>query len=320
MTLGQCLDKVYKLINYFSLSGNKIARIDATATDYRYRAVSLIDTAQKELCVHYPIRKTCTMTQKRLRNLLPDATLADVGKRTVFDVSGAASMTFLTDAPLKVTVQYWQDAAEETEGSPAVEAGWVEQASLTTAKYACFKEYVLRFEPFDRQQILFASLDPASYTYVGNMAVYAEQFASDMDVPPWRSFRSHTLPEDFYRFEEVTFQPTPSSFVTKDVPYALGYRTIDIDRRFDGSFLVVYRAMCPTIDEQSSEDTPLVIDEVCAELIPYYAAAILSAEENPQLSQQLMSLYRTKLANLDVSAVTDHIRNDFYGGGVRGAI
>lgn len=320
MTIAQCLDKIFQLMNHYSLSGNKIPKSDAVLTDYRYRALSLVDTAQKELCVHFPIRKTCTMTQRRLRNLLPDANIADVGQRKVFDLSNAAALTFLTDAALTVTVYRWQNAVEETEDTPAAEAGWVEEAALTTAKNTCFREYVLRFAPYERQQLVFTPLGSTNYAYIGNAAAYAEVFDTDDAVPAFRSFRSHPLPEDFYRFEDISFQPAPASHVIKDIPYALGYRTIEIDRRFDGAFLLVYRAMCPTVDTTTPEDTVLPVGDICAELIPYYAAAILAAEENPQLSQQLMSIYHTKVLNLDTAAALGHVENDFYKGGVSGAV
>ncbi len=306
MTISQCIDKIAKLLNYFSVAGNIISGSDGTATDYRLRAVSLIDTAQKELCVHFPLKKSITMSQHRYKNLLPERNLIDIGEQTVFAVSGGQALTFVTDGKLRVTVERMESD------------GWRAYASLETRKYACFQKYTLRFEAYDAQRVVFTSMEPGATVYVGNAAVYDTHFDSDEEVPPRVSYYSHALPDDFYRFEDVTFTPTPKSSVQRDVPYCIGWRTFDVVRDFDGTFLLTYSAMCPTVDETTPTDTHLPLDEHLCELIPYYAAAVMSADDNSMLSSQLMSIYRTKVMNLDMNEAVHNIKNQLYGGGVRG--
>ncbi len=308
MTISQCLDKIAKLLNYFSVAGNIISSTDGTATDYRLRAVSLIDTAQKELCVHFPLSKSITMSQRKYKNLMPERSLMDIGEQTAFTVSNGTALTFVTDGKLRVSVEYFQDGQ------------WTQYASLETRKYACFQKYVLRFTPYETQRIVFSSMEPGSTVYIGNTAVYNVPFDSDEEVPPRVSFYSHALPDDFYRFDEVTFTPTALSSVQKNVPYCIGWRTFDVVRDFDGVFLLKYFAMCPTIDETTPQDTKLSLEEHLCELIPYYAAAVLSADDNSALSSQLMSIYRTRVMNLEMNDAVHHIENSLYAGGGRGVL
>lgn len=299
MTLGECLEKTKKLINYYSVSGDRITSTDPTLLDYTSRAKSAVDTAQKELSRRCPILRRMTYTQRTLRPLDSRAGMHYLEGSLTLAAQGASSFSLLCDGDLTAVLEQ--------------EAGGVWQQMLAVAQVGGGKLETVYGEldalpPADARMRLILDTSGA---YVASAGLY-RKFPKNEDVPVLDTRRFHALPSDFGGARSVT----PSHrFVDRGGKgfYVLEEGKIGFPWAFDGTVELVYTVYPRTIGEESAETAILGVPDEAAETIPYYVAALLLTDEDPNLSQLFLNLYGDKVSMLDGGTGVS-IRNTFFGG------
>ena len=275
LTIGQCYDKVRKLLNYYSAGGNPLS---AREGDLWPRAAALMDTAQREFARLCPRLESRVLTQHTLRNLLPELVPFRVGENAVeLCAEGAQSLSFATDGPLEVRVVRTVDGAQEEVAVISCPAG---QTQVYAASFAGSCGTV--------------TVRMTGGAYVWDAAMYAQYFAEGC-VPAFGAHRWQALPEDCVRVRQLSLQSLSGTRKEDFRDYRLKKGQIGLPWAFTGTATLVYECAPAAITEDSPAESLLEVDDVCGEGMASYAAAWLVAEENPGLHELLMGVYRTML-------------------------
>lgn len=279
MTLGQCYDKVRKLLNYYSAGGTPLP---AREGDLWPRAAALLDTAQTEFSRMRPKLASAVLAQTRLPNLLPDTAPVYVGDSAVeISAAGSQSLTFSTNGPLDLRV------TQIFRGSPMELAQIVCPAGVTAV-------YDISYKPM-------AGGGPVTLTfsggpaYVWDLAAYEKRYADGEAIPPYGEFRWQPLPEGCVRVDGLSLCPVIGDVQPDFRNYRLRGREIGLPWDFEGTVTLVYEGAPAPITEDSPEDMVLDVDDAAAEGMAFFAAAYLVAEENRSLFELFMGVYRNML-------------------------
>lgn len=299
MTLGECLEKTNKLINYYSVSGDRITSPDPALLDYTSRAKSAVDTAQKELARRCPLTRRVTYTQRALRPLDSRTGMHYLEGRLTLTGQGASAFSLLCDGDLTAILER--------------ESGGVWQEVLAVAHVGGGKLETVYGEldaPPHADANMRLTLDAAG-AYIAAAGLY-RSFPKNEEVPVLDTRRFHALPSDFGGVKAIT----PSyRFVERSVRgfYVLEAGKIGFPWAFDGAVALEYTVYPHTIGEESAETAVLGVPDEAAEAIPYYVAALLLTDEDPNLSQLFLNLYGDKVSALDGRAGV-RVRNTLFGG------
>lgn len=299
MTLGECLEKTIKLINYYSVSGDRVAPSDPAMLDYTSRAKSAVDTAQKELARRCPLIRRVTYTQHTLRPLDSRTGMHYLEGTLTLSGLGASAFSFLCDGDVSAILERELDGA------------WQEILAVArtgNGKLEPVSGELDELPPSDARMRLM--LD-ASGAYVASAGLY-RAFPQNEEVPVLDTRRFHALPSDFGGVKSVT----PScrfTDISRKGFYVLETGKIGFPWAFDGAVEVLYTVYPHTIGEESAETTVLGVPDDAAEAIPYYVAALLLTDEDPNLSQLFFNLYGDKVAGLEGKGKTG-VRNTLFGG------
>lgn len=298
MTLGECLEKTIKLINYYSISGERVSMSDPTILDYTSRAKSAVDTAQKELARRCPLVRRITYTQHTLRPLDSRTGMHYLEGTLALSGLGASAFSFLCDGDISAILE------RESEGV------WQEVLAVArTGNGKLEPVYGELDSPVSAVTKMRLTLD-ASGAYVASVGLY-RSFPQNEEVPVLDTRRFHALPSDFGGVKSVT----PSSRFTdagRKGFYTLEDGKIGFPWAFDGAVEVLYTVYPCTIGEESADTAILGVPDNAAETIPYYVAALLLTDEDPNLSQLFFNLYEDKVAGLEGN-MGNYIRNTLFG-------
>lgn len=302
MTLGQCYDKVRKLLNYYS---SDAVPLPAREGDLWPRAAALLDTAQREFARVRPHLKSHTLTQSKLPNLLPELSPFPVGAEpVVIHAPDAQAMTFSTDGPLEVRVT-------RLVGDSTAELALVSCPADTTAVYrVCFAE-----SEGDGPVTITFSGGPA---YVWDAAAFETRFEEESRIPPYGKYRWQPLPEDCVRVDGVSLRPTIGPVEPDFRGYTLRRAEIGLPWDFAGTAMLVYEAAPAAITDDTPEDTELDVDDASAEGMAWFAAAYLVSEENNSLFELFIGVYRSLLIGAYPSSEVRSQLNSLYRQRLRG--
>lgn len=276
MTVGQCYDKVRKLLNFYSAGGIPLPAVEG---DLWPRAAALMDTAQREYARLCPRMESRVLTQHRLPNLLPTLAPFWVGANAVkLSAQGAQSLTFATDGPLEVRVMRTVDGAQEEVAAISCPAG---QTQVYSASFAADTGGTVTVYMFGG-------------AYVWDAALYARSFEEGC-VPAYGAYRWQALPQDCVRVQQLSLQPLGGARQQDFRDYRLKKGQIGLPWAFDGTATLVYECAPAAITEDTPAESPLDVDDAGGEGMACYTAAWLVAEENPGLHELLMGTYQAML-------------------------
>lgn len=284
MTFGECLVKVRKLINYYSIAGSVVAEGDETGRDYSARAAAAIDSAQKELAGLCPLIKHLLFEQLPLRPKAVRAEMRRLRGNEYIYAKGAAVFSLLADGAVTAALERCIDGqwtavltvnAADGDGMRPV------SGALTTAP-----------EAGDKMRLKLSAAD----AIIGCVGLF-EGFPGQEEVPVYGNYRFHPLPSDFGREALVTARPFAGR-VGRKAFYSVREGKIGFPWDFSGSIDLEYQVKPTTVTETTDTDFALMLPEEAAEIIPCYAAALLLTDEDPRLSQFFMELYRERREGL----------------------
>jgi hypothetical protein len=275
------------MLQYIREYTNKGQIIDATKTaDYSNVHDHFLDTVQKEVALQIKIPAVMKITQNHIQSQLGLLQGFDLqqylpGKPIAITKTGTKSLFFEMDSIGTVTI--------------AVN-GTVTRTINNTTKSE-FTEYRLHTGATDTDTVTITF--SGNYPYnIRNVAPYAYAFPTDEDIPKYQPYISYDLPEDFYQFDTVVMRSDPRVYrIYNEMKWENNNKVI-LNYYDVGSFDIHYFRYPKTIPEDAPEDTKLELEEKGALLVPMKLAALVVAEDKPDISNKLLTMYESQLANI----------------------
>lgn len=118
-----------------------------------------------------------------------------------------------------------------------------------------------------------------------NVAVYAETFETEDDVPPFTDKVKYDMTEiapDFYMIDPqgIYFEGAYQKYLQTSDFYQEGTKTLILDRDMIGLFTIYYRAYPEQFTSETADDYELPIDPEVYALLPLYMASQLYKDDD----------------------------------------
>ena len=281
MTFGEAKTRTLKLMGEYSYMGKKLSETENDTADWRLRLPELIDDAQRAAAEICPVwrRREIAHYPPRNRAKGNNGILIHADKDIIVEAADVRAFSFRVMGSFTV---YLEQSGEMR---------WQVLRTLSGDTGDKFVRYCGRVEGSPRRlRLRFAG----GYRYlVRDAALYAENFASDAEIPADSRATWYPAPEDYYRFGRVT----------KDGEVCSGYRwyldgNLSIPSTEPGFYVLEYGAYPAEIGVATPDETELESESCVQRLLPYYAAATLLSEEDPEAADRLMDVWKTGLAEL----------------------
>jgi hypothetical protein len=301
MTLGECLSNIKRLINYESVAGVMVPPSDPTLRDYMRRAVGAVNDALRELAAKSPLLRRVTYSQHTLRAAAVADGMRRLSGEMTLEGRGAGAFSMLCDGDVTVTLTRKVGGAWQSEVTAQHEdSGKLETFSLTMPTL-----------PGEDDEI--RTVITGEGVFVASAALY-RAFPENEGIPIYGARRFHPLPEDFGGLRSVTAKPFYRARGLMRM-YAVENGGIGFPWDFDGTAELTYVSLPAMVTGDTPESTVLDAAEECADAIPYFAAALLLAEEEPELSERYMKRYQSRL-NDTPGGTGRRVHNTLFGGAV----
>lgn len=292
MDLALMTKKVLQLLDEYSLSG--ALQGQGLNQDYLNRMNNIADDAQKEVAQVKKIHAVHSISQNNIRPQNSDGFKLQqylTTNQIMYQATGSRAYYFEVDRQGTVLIE------EET--SPNT---WVTIASIavpnTVTSFTAYKSVVTPSSINNYVRINFTGLYPYN---IRNVALFAELFASNSDVPDYTPYVKYEMPDDFYDLERVV-QQAPVRQYNEFGDYRWeGRKTFVLPYNYRGGFDIFYYRYPTTITDTTPSTYIFEVDEEAAAAIPYYVAAHIFLTEPTELAgrtaTQLINEYNAKLGN-----------------------
>lgn len=280
MTYRECLIKTRKLINYYSIAGSIVADNDETQKDYTARAASAMDTAQKELAGLCPLVKHMNYVQTALRPLAIHANTFMLDGSFELTAEGAGAFSFTADGDVLAVLRKYENNR------------WREILAISEVSDG-------------EEKLVWGELDtpPAENTKMSltlsgrgvnitDLAMF-RSFPKHEDIPLYGHERTRALPANFSRTAMLSAQPFRGR-VKNTAFYSVNDGKISFPWDFCGKVDLAYEVYPRTVTEDVSDNFTFDLPENAAEVIPYFAAAMLLTDEDPKMSQFFLKMYNER--------------------------
>lgn len=318
MNLLTAKNKASKLIDNYSRSGVVLDPNSPKQKDYTLKMNDYFDMAQKEVATIKKILKT-----KKFSHVMPANKLSaplyqfdivqNTGSDQIYQVTGTANAyCFMVDDLCTVEIE------EETS-----EGVWTSLVTINNpiGNAGMFTEYKGRITPSNASNdIRIRFIGGANMYNHRNRALWSEKFSSDSRVPSYQRYVLYTI-SDLYQLNKVIlkgqvtnsqpYENTSDFYWEKKNIIAIGWYNV-------GEYSVEYFAYPTDITDLTLDTYEFEIDIDAQETLPYYVAyQILMSDADKSVSDRLLSLYQTKLANLNpkVTSGTNMVENTMFTGG-----
>ena len=134
------------------------------------------------------------------------------------------------------------------------------------------------------------------------VALFAENFANDDDVPAFAPYVEYNLPADFYQVNKVDWV-RPKRTVDEYGRYRLKTENTNEKKLLfpwfaEGEFQVHYFAYPPTIPDDATDDYTIILADEFIPALIVRVASMLQIDENTYISETLNQEYITMYNNL----------------------
>ena len=301
MTIGEAKIRTLKLMQEYSEFGRRIAENAPETADWRMRMPELFCDAQRETALVRPLWRRMEIPhfppKNRLRGM--EGTLVHGETDLTAEGNGVRAYAF------RVLGSF--TAYLEVRG----ETRWTAVRTFSEDTDGEFRTYRGRLDATaERARLRFTG----AYRYlVQGAALYAENFSRDAEIPLGGESSLYTLPADYLRFGQLR----------KDGENCENFRwhpdgMLELRRNAPGCYLLEYAALPAAIESDASPERSFETDEFSAGAIPYYAASLLLAEEDPEASERLWKLWETKLERMEAGQAVRQTRVREHRKGERG--
>lgn len=314
MTLKQAKDKVIKLINNYSSSGEVTAAGDLL--DYTLRMNVLFDVYQKQVATVKRIHAVKKISQNPITNQLPNPlymfdVVQHLGADLTYQAKGSKSYYFEVDGICDVYVEEQVGTTWQALPTPI--------NISVTAKPDGFMAYsglITALSSANNIRIRFSGNYPYNIRYI---ALYGYSFPSVSAIPPFTRYNLYTMPTDFYQLNKVVFKGNQSDgypYVNTADFYWEGRDVIAINYYNKGEYSIFYYRYPTTIDDTTPDAYVFEVDEDAAQALPFAVAADMFRDESSGISDRFMALYNNALVNLDtkISNGSTSVSNSLFTG------
>ena len=225
------------------------------------------------------IVKIAEFAQISFRNLLGDAYtnyrfLGKEGEKLELKAQGAQSYCFCTSGSGKATVYSGMIPIKEIEFSG-------------TGVY----RGMTGMEPENETRIVFESEFPFM---IRSIALYAEKFERDEDVPEHRAERRHNLTKEIPGF----YRLLPGGINPAGIARFEGVDTLVLAHDDENIYQITYKAHPTKITYETPDEEMLDMPEEMAAILPLYIAAALYKDTDVQIATLWRNEFETALAEL----------------------
>lgn len=275
------------MLQYIREETNKGQPIDATKiADYTIGHDKLLDTVQKEIAQYIKIPAVMHITQNPIVSQIGHLQGFDIqqilpGKPKSYTFKGTKSCYFEIDNIATVIITINGEVAKTIEN---------------TEKYK-FTEYKIHTGATENDMVTVTF--SGNYPFnIRNIALFEYEFPTDDDIPTYQPYITYDLPEDFYQFDTVIMKGDPRVYkIYTEMKWENNNKVI-LNYYSTGSFDIHYFRYPKTIPPDAPDNTKLELEEKGAQLVPLKIAALVVAEDKPDISNKLLTMYEAQLANM----------------------
>lgn len=293
LTLGEAKRKALKLIDEYSINGQKVS--DEKNKDYLLKMNDFADMAQQELSLFRKVPAHFEITQYTISNLISSDPGTDriqhLKEDLTYEGVGAKSFYFEVD---NIATVYIEELMSD--------GSWILKQTINTTNGSGFKTYkgfVSISDDSHTVRLRFSGI----YVYnIRNIALYSYVFASVDAIPSYSRKVKYQMPTDFYEVDKVIFENNQGDYESLMNYYWEEGTTgsfLVVDYNYQGKIRIEYYKRPGHIDDNTSDLYEFEVDYSLQNLIPYYIASMVKADENPALSSNYRRIYETGLINLE---------------------
>ncbi len=305
--LSEVKNRILKVMNEYSVSGEVISATDENALDYLLRMNSLIDIHQRKIATTLKkISKCLKFTQYPLINYaVSEGITRFEGTDLYFGGNqGIKSYCVKVDGSCTVTIEQSVDGVTYTTlETTAVVITTFGQFETVRGNITPTTDYYVRMK--------------ISGTYdfnISSVALYSATFPTDSDVPVYDDYIAKTLPTDLYNINYIMVGDNNEYKMLVDYKQE-GRTTLLIPFDTTGEIRMYYWAYPAKIDDTTLDTITLDVDDEAIDVVVYGVALELVDETSTELYQRIKSKYEYFLGTLDNSvSVSPKIRQRLFKG------
>lgn len=295
LTLQDVQDTALQLINQYSIAGSLVANSYNNQQDYLLRIPRLVNDAQSYIAT---TAKKIFAEYVFVQNPVPNLLSGDMYKillhkesDIVFSASGANAFYFEVSGPASVRVEVDGVLLRQVDASPTTRGflaykGLIADNATTKITFTGTKVYSIR-----------------------NVAMYAENFDTEAEIPPYSRFNEYELPDDFFQLcGRGIPRNTDTDFVLSREYKWRGRKTLIVDASTVGEWKVDYFRYPIKVAQDAPLTTELDNVPEAQMCIPYYVATHLVYQDDPERSRQLRNEFEVRL-----SRIQDEIQTEVTG-------
>jgi len=324
MNLGTAKKKTSMLVDNYSKSGLVQDQNDAKHKDYTLKMPFFFDIAQKQVATIKKILKAKLISHAMPVNKLQSPMyqfdiVQNIGTDQIYQITGTANAyCFMVDDLCDVKIE------EQT--STGV---WSVLVSINNpiGNAGLFTEYKGRITPSNAlNDIRIRFIGGANMYNHRNRALWSEKFSSDARVPSYQRYVLYTVGTDLYQLNKVIlkgqvnnsqcYENTADFFWEKKNVIAIGWYNV-------GEYNIEYFAYPTEINDLTADSYEFEVDIDAQEALPFFVASqILVSSEDKSVSDRLLSIYNTMLANLNpkITSGANMVENTLFTGGGTGKL
>jgi hypothetical protein len=178
----------------------------------------------------------------------------------------------------------------------------------TASGYTAYKAKVTPTAGATKSRLRFSGTNRYIFT---NYALFKESYATDDDVPQYRPWIKHELPDDFKSIDQV-INEYPQRQYSKDANYKFeGKRDFYINYYYEGNIRIVYR---PVPAQITSLTNTLQVDDVTARSVLPWALAMELYKSDETKFKYFQSRYREmKVLSMLKQPASEQLITNIYG-------
>lgn len=292
--LSEVKNRILKVMNEYSVSGEVISTTDENALDYLLRMNSLIDMQQRKVATTLKkISKCLKFTQYPLTNYGSNAIVRFEGTDIyVGGYQNINSYSLKVDGSCTITIEESVDAVTYTT---------LDTETVTITTFGTFETVRGNITPTTDYYVRIKISGTYDFN-ISPVALYTATFPTDSDVPVYDDYLAKTLPSDFYNIDYITVGNNNDYKMLTDYKQE-GRTTLYIPFNTTGEVRIYYWAYPTKIDDTTLDTITLDVDDEAVDVIVYGVALELVDETSTELYQRIRAKYEYFLGTLDNSVV-----------------
>ena len=244
-----------------------------------------------------PAIRSFTIHHKSLDNIITEDTFSpvDIKEDVCYEAYGVKAYYFEADGNGIVKIE-----ARITNEWDEAEWKEVDEIELSSQrKFKAYKGFIKNGENFFEEELIRIRFT-GNYIYsIKNVAMYAHLYSdAKEDIPAYEPYANYNIPQLVSDFLSLAKPPIlegeSKHYLNKDYEVEEN-NVISVSSNFSGIVRIVYKHKPNKLIYSVSpkeDDTPIDLDEELCELLPMLVASFIWAEDEPELANYYMNIYR----------------------------